>query len=211
MAGNTQHQQLKERKLSTIERLESLHPYQMLLYLGIAASTLVFVFMMVAFSVRVLAGHDAMNIILPKPFTLSSIIIVFSGFYVSRLVRKFRKEDMDGLFRYLQVTSILGLVFGMCQILGWFFLYHDNATLQTDLSAAYLYVISGLHLLHLVGGMIYISVLNVQLFAKMGDEVKELIYFTDKFQKLKLNLLTIYWRFLEISWLIIFLWFFVLF
>jgi cytochrome c oxidase subunit 3 len=211
MASEAQQNKILEGKSGTIERLENLHPYQMLMYLGILASVLIFMFMIVAFSIRAISYDNLDLIEFPKAFTLSTLILLYSGIRINRLLSHYEKENLGEIFRRLQITLILGFIFLVGQIMGWYLLFQEGWTLASDLSAAYLYVISGLHMIHLLGGIIYLIVLNIQVYLNLGNEIKELIYFTNQFQKLKLKLLITYWRFLDFSWLVIYLWFFLIF
>ncbi|MEM7548456.1 MAG: cytochrome c oxidase subunit 3 [Bacteroidota bacterium] len=211
MSGEAKHKAVKESPKSTIERLESLHPYEMLLYLAILASSLIFMFMIIAFSIRNLAGTQEVPYSLPKAFTFSTIILLLSNFRIGQLVKNFEQENLSEITRSLQISLLMSLSFIITQVFGWYKLYEQNLTISDDLSIAYLYVISGLHLFHVVGGLIYLVYCNFKCLSASGDGVKELVFFTNKFERMKLKLLNTYWTFLDISWLIIFFWFFFLF
>jgi cytochrome c oxidase subunit 3 len=211
MRQEAKNQSITSGKRSAIEKLENLHPYQTLMYLGIGASALVFMFMAIAFSVRVWSAPDTFSIELPKFFTISTFIMVFSGFGLKFIRQYYREENSDKLVGRLSLLLVLGVAFAISQLLGWLSLYNQEQSFQEDLSVAYLYVISGLHMLHLIGGLIFLIYLNVITFNIRRDSVKELIYFTDKFKQLQLELLISYWRFLDISWLVLFFWFFFIF
>jgi len=211
MRQEAKKEELEKKNRSTIEKLENLHPYQTLLYLGIGASGLVFLFMIIAFSVRVWSSPLDFPLGLPKYFTLSTIILLFSGFRTSRLIKAYDVEDIHEIARNLQIILILGMAFTVSQVMGWLDLYNSQLSFQKDLSAAYLYVISGLHMLHLIGGLLFLGYLNYIVVTTRKDVVKQLVFFTNKFQRLRLSLLSIYWRFLDLSWLVLFVWFFLIF
>jgi cytochrome c oxidase subunit 3 len=211
MKQEAKDQKVKATNLSTLEKLENLHPYETLMYLGIIASSLVFLFMGIAFSFRVLGNQESIPFYLPKFFTISTLLLLISGFRLRKIMNSFDGEDANELARNLQIVLILGLTFSITQVLGWMEMYDQGRSTEGEFSIVYLYIISAVHLFHLFGGVVFLFYLNYQAFAVKDDSVKQLIFFTNGFQRLKFKLLISYWRFLDLSWLILFLWFFLIF
>ena len=77
-------------------------------------------------------------------------------------------------------------------------------------SGSYLYVISGLHLLHVMAGLFFIMVVLSPASRAAIDPVSALVYSTDKYRVLQLRLLATYWHFLGGVWLAMFLVFWLL-
>jgi len=74
-------------------------------------------------------------------------------------------------------------------------------------SRIYLYIISGLQLIHLLGCLIFLVMALSTAWLARQDPVKNLMIVTDSRNKIKLEILTSYWHFLDISWVLLFLFF----
>jgi cytochrome c oxidase subunit 3 len=67
----------------------------------------------------------------------------------------------------------------------------------------YLYAISGLHFAHVVAGLPFLLLFIITAYRRMKEPVSVLIYFSDPNKLMRLELLTIYWHFLDILWLVL--------
>lgn len=192
---------------STFQKIEKLHPHKMLLYLGIFGSSLVFIFMLTAYSISrpensIFTGFD-----LPKAFILSTIILLFSSFSISGIVQAYKDDRLKSMRNALGITLCLGLAFSVCQYIGWVTLTRSGIYFSEEISGSFLYVISVLHILHLTFGMAFLSSLFYKSIITANDPVKALIMVTNPYQKIRLEMLTIYWHFMDALWLALFLYF----
>jgi len=73
--------------------------------------------------------------------------------------------------------------------------------LSSDNMASYLYLISGLHFLHVIFGIPFLAAFVIVAYKKMKEPVSVLIYFSDPGKLRKLKILTIYWHYLDILWI----------
>lgn len=199
---------------ATLEKIEKLHPHKMLLYLAIFGSTLIFLFMIIAFTAT--NNHPVMQdgqvqLQLPKAFIFSTLILLVSSYFVSRFVRAFEQENMKKLRNMLGITVVLGFIFTISQYWGWHQLEQAGHGLSGISSGAYLYIISGLHILHLVGAMFFMTHQFIRISSISADPVKTLIAVTNPYQKMKLEMLTTYWHFMDFLWVGLFLYFLFMF
>lgn len=193
---------------TTFERIEKLHPHKMLLYLAMFGTSLIFVFMLIAFT----ATHNgavegAPEFRMPKAFIFSTMVLLFSSYYVSRFLRAYRNEEMKKLRNLIGITVMLGFVFTLSQYWGWHELDVSGYSLTGLSSGAYLYVISGLHILHLVGGIFFMTYQFIRISRVANDPVKSLIMVTNPYHKIKLEMLTTYWHFMDLLWVGLFTYF----
>jgi cytochrome c oxidase subunit III len=70
-----------------------------------------------------------------------------------------------------------------------------------------LYLISGLHALHFVVGIVLIGIAFVKAIIRYYDPVKELLFSTDSTKKLNVELVALYWHFVDALWVAIYLMF----
>jgi cytochrome c oxidase subunit 3 len=104
----------------------------------------------------------------------------------------------------LAFTLILGLSFAVFQFRGWQELSKSGIDFTGLPTGSFLYLLSGIHLVHLAGAMIYALVLLLLIYNSEKDEVKTLVLLTNPYEKMKLELFIIYWKFMDIVWLILF-------
>ena len=200
------------RQGTTLERIEKLHPHKMLLYLAIFGSSLIFAFMLIAFTASYTApGPDEPAFVMPKAFVFSTLILLVSSYFVTQFLKLYRNDEMKKLRNYLGITAVLGFVFTISQYWGWHQLENIGYGLTGMNSGAYLYVISGLHILHLVGGIFFMTFQFIRVSRVANDPVKTLIMVTNPYQKMKMEMLTAYWHFLDILWVGLFLYFLFMF
>ena len=187
------------------QRIEDMHPYETLLYLGMFGSGLIFLFLTVAFLFSGLDQLGGMNKKIPVSFLISTFLLVSSGYTATRIRIYFQEENAEKVIRALGITLLLGLLFTGLQITGWKELQSMGIDFQGIPSGSFLYVLSGIHVFHLFGAMIFAAILWAQLRNRKNDEVKRLILFTNPFEKMRLRLFTVYWQFMDGIWLILFL------
>jgi len=176
----------------------------MLLYLFILGSSLIFIFMLIAYSFNKVVFYD---IELPKEFIVSMVIMLVSSFNISRITAAFEEENILKIRNQLIITLIFGLAFAVLLFIGWGHLKDSGVFIPESRSGTYLYVITGLHLMHFVIAMLLLSVLLVEVLRQQKDPVKVLVKMTNPYEKLKLEILNTYWQFLTILWMILFFYF----
>lgn len=193
---------------TTFEKIEKLHPHKMLLYLAMFGTSLIFVFMLIAFSATHTGAVEGVpEFRMPKAFIFSTMVLLFSSFYVSRFLRAYQHEEMKKLRNLIGITVMLGFVFTLSQYWGWHELDVSGYSLTGLSSGAYLYVISGLHILHLVGGIFFMTYQFIKISRVANDPVKSLIMVTNPYHKIKLEMLTTYWHFMDLLWVCLFTYF----
>ncbi|MCX2744826.1 hypothetical protein OO013_13160 [Mangrovivirga sp. M17] len=191
----------KNSALSTFEKIESLHPYQTITYLSIFGSSIIFIFLLVVLFVS--SEHSAKPINLPVTFYISTGFLVFSHYFIARLPGFFEKENDLNLKRYLGFGILFTTLFGVSQLFAWMNLFNDEVYFDGQAVETLLYLLSGLHLIHIIAGLVFMIALFINSLTSLSDPVEKLIYFTNPFQKMKLSLLHAFWVFMDVSWFII--------
>jgi cytochrome c oxidase subunit III len=184
------------------------HPYNIALALLLFSLAILFLALSAAF-IYSRVQSELPPVKLPLIFLFNTLILVASSFTMVRAKRAYRQDDTQGYQRMLLLTVILSFVFLFAQIFGWRALFSQNITMNSDVSASYLYLISGLHFAHVIAGLPFLGVFLYQAYRYMREPVSVLVYFSDPAKRLKLRLLTIYWHFLDALWIYLVLFFFV--
>ena len=168
---------------------------------------LVFLFLFVAFTVSAWQYPETYPSSIPKSFAISSLILLCSSFVLQKAKHFFESEDERSLRKHLALALALGSTFCGFQFIGWIELQQAGSFLDSSAVEGYLYVLSGLHMAHLAGGMVFLGAVFWKVSSLKGDPVQSLLYFTDPYQKLRLRILGIYWHFMDALWLVLFIYF----
>lgn len=196
---------MAKRKESLFQRIENMHPYQTLMYLGMLGSGLIFLFMTVAFLASNTDLLQQNGFKIPRSFIIGTFILLISGYTVSKLVLHFREENIEKLRNYLAWTFVLGLSFTAFQFLGWRELKNMGVNFSGFPSGSFLYILSGIHIFHLAGAMVFSLIMLFQFRQKSTDELQRLLLLTNPYEKMRLKLFTNYWHFMDLIWLVLFL------
>lgn len=200
------HPSKKESPYREYENL-AYHPYNILLVLVLMALGAIFLALSVAFVYNRVAG-GLPPVRMPGLFFFNTLLLLGSSLTMW-LARKAFEDDRSGPYlSYLSGTLFLSLAFLVLQFFAWRSLFAQNVFINTDNSASYLYLLSGLHFLHVVGGLPFLVWFWRSARRRLREPVSELVYFSDPDKRLKLRLLTLYWHFLDGLWvyLVLFFW-----
>ncbi len=197
------------------------HPLKNLVYFILAGITMLFFALMTFFAFS-RPAHFFTGQHFPRAFIVSTLIIVVSSFTMEQARRAYNHENGRRLLNYLMLTLLLALGFGVAQVLGWEELWGNDITIfgvggisddkTRTPSGAFLFLISGLHLLHLAGGLIFLFLSSFKVVNVSSDDVRSVIYFADLLERTRIEMLAKYWHFLGGLWFLLFLyflWFFV--
>lgn len=170
-----------------------------LMWLGTISIIMIFAGLTSAYVVRRGAG-DWFPIVLPQIFWVSSAVIIFSSISMNFALWSFRKDKITAGKLFVGITLLLGLLFAFFQFLGWGELTRNGVYLvqskgQTSLiSGSFIFLLSGLHLLHVVGGII--ALLFAFIRSLMGR------YHSTNVHGIRIT--AIYWHFLDALWIYLF-------
>lgn len=203
MQQQQQTNNIKEKK-TTLEKMEQQHPYVMMMYLGVMGIFMAFTLLMLLFFNESLIKSVTHPIQFPYAFFVSTVTIMSSSYFLEKARQEFYKDNFKNLRNNLLTVFGLGVLFLSLQIIGGYELHQNKIYLEGKTAGSYLYIISAFHMVHLMGGLIYAAYLINQYTNKAEDPVQILITVTNPFEKIKLQLLTIYWHFMDVLWVGIF-------
>lgn len=189
---------------SWFQRLENLHPYETLLYLGMLGSGLIFLFLVVAFISSGINQLEGLNHKIPLAFLISTFMLILSGYTATQMRLHYQEENIPKLESSLRNTFMLGVIFTILQFAGWKELTDMGISFTGLPSGSFLYLLSGIHIFHLLGAMIFAIILLLQLRKTQEDGIRKLILVTNPFEKMRIRLFTVYWHFMDAIWLVLF-------
>jgi cytochrome c oxidase subunit III len=179
--------------------------YKLILFICLAAIGLLFLVLSFSyFTHQRLFPNKPLNI--HPIFMVNTAVLIFSSI-VLEFGKLYFKRDQWKSFKYSHLLFlVLGIAFMAGQIAGWFILAETGFGLQHN-SAAYLFLISGFHGLHLAGGLIFYGYFAGSSWKFLQDYATAIVYFTDPVAKLQLSLFSLYWHFLGFVWIYLLLFF----
>jgi cytochrome c oxidase subunit 3/cytochrome o ubiquinol oxidase subunit 3 len=127
---------------------------------------------------------------------LGTVCLLSSSVTVHFAVSGLRKNNIRSCTLWLAGTVLLGALFLMGTAREWYHLIHDfGLTIRTNLFGTTFYSLVGLHATHVVIGLI---MLTTALALSLGGRVKE------KHAE-RLEVLSLYWHFVDGVWVVVFL------
>jgi cytochrome c oxidase subunit 3 len=140
---------------------------------------------------------------LPHIFWISTLVIALSSYTLHQAYQALKIDDFVKYRYMLGSTLVLGIAFCLMQISGWVSMMSTNINFK-NIAGAFLYLISGLHLLHIVGGLIFIMILFKEAL-KYKKYIDAFVYSVNPPNQLKIKLIVRYWHFVDILWIGLFL------
>lgn len=173
-----------------IEKKNRIHPHKFTLWVAIGSILMMFAGLTSAYIVkRNQAGWVSFNI--PTVFWYSTAVMVLSSLTVIMASKAFKERQMAKYRQLMGATMILGLLFIALQVIGFRDLWSQGMTLTANVSYSFLYIIVGLHALHVIGGVIALIVMALKAFS-----VK-----TRTYSFVPVDLVSTYWHFVDILWI----------
>mgnify|MGYP002862241833 CR=1 FL=1 len=179
-----------------IQQRNKIHPHKFTLWVGIGSIIMMFAGLTSAYIVK----RNQANWVtfeLPVAFWYSTAVIILSSLTLHMASKAFKERAMANYRKLMAVTLVLGVLFMILQVIGFNDFWKAGMTLQANVSYSFLYVIVGLHGLHVAGGVIALVVMSLKAFS-----IKSRTY-----SFVPVDLISTYWHFVDILWvyLLIFL------
>lgn len=182
------------------------HPYNVMLYLMLFGLSALFLSLTISY-IYTRVTMNVPPVQLPWLFLLNTVILLGSSYTMILAKRCYLSDHTEGYMRNLKFTIGLSVLFMAMQSVAWYWLFSNNIALNTSTTTAYLYLISFIHLAHVIGGLPFLINFYRTAKKRMVDPVTVLVYFSDPEKRLKLRLLTVYWHFLDLLWIYLVLFF----
>src|SRR5436190_19692242 len=144
----------------------------------------------------VLRGVPAwQNIELPSLLWPNTAVLLLSSMAIELSRRAIRRNDLQSMKRWLAAGGALGLAFLVGQLAAWRQLVNSGVYLPSTLQSSFFYILTGLHGVHLFGGLIALGlVLTRALKNRLSASNYE-----------PLKLCGLYWHVMDALWIYLFL------
>ena len=177
-------------------------PHRIALWVFLGVITSLFGLFISAYFIRMGHGHGAMHgisdwhpVAKPPILWLNTTMIVLSGAAMQAARRAVRLNQRRRVRGYLFAGGAFAILFLAGQLFAWHQLRDSGYGLTSGPAGAFFYVLTGVHGLHLLGGL----VVWLKTVARMRTRAVELIDV-----RLSIELCTVYWHYLLLVWLVMF-------
>ena len=167
--------------------------YRLGVWIGMGGITMFFAALTSAMVVRQGLSGDWQPFSLPPVLYVSTLVLLVSSFAIERARRETRKSSQVGLRRWVNVTSVLGLAFLACQVVGWQELVGRGLYLASNPANSFYYLLTAGHGLHLLGGIAALGYIWARTRSAGAWPTREAA----------VEAAALYWHFLDVLWIYI--------
>lgn len=173
-----------------MEAKKRMHPHKFTLWVAIGSLVMMFAGLTSAFIVK--SNQVSWKpVALPKIFWVSTAVILLSSITVQLALRSFKQREMSKYRSLVGLTLVLGVAFIVLQWMGFNALWAQKITFKGSGAGQFLYVIFGLHALHVIGGIIALLVMFIKAFA---GNIK-------LYSSVPVEVAATYWHFVDLLWI----------
>jgi len=176
-----------------------IHPHKFTLWVAMGSIVMMFAGLTSAYIVR---SNQAnwLEFSMPQIFWYSTAVIILSSITMHLSLKAFRAREMSRYRSLITITAFLGVLFGILQFLGFGFLSNHGVLLLgqgSNPSASFLAIITGLHVLHVLGGVVAILVMFIRAYSSRSKS----------YNATPVEIVSTYWHFVDILWIYLFIFF----
>jgi cytochrome c oxidase subunit III len=175
---------------------KKIHPHKFTLWVAIGSIIMMFAGLTSAYIVKGnLPGWSEVE--MPKLFYYSTAVMLISSLTMQMALKAFKERSMKQYRRLITTTAIFGFAFIVMQIIAFMQLWDAGLKMEGSGAGQFLYIIFGLHALHVLGGAIALLVMFLQAFSSR----------IRNYNPVPVEVVSTYWHFVDLLWVYLFLFF----
>ena len=181
------------------DQKRKIHPHKFTLWVAIGSILMMFAGLTSAYIVK-RSQVSWLMIEIPLIFWYSTVAIIASSVAIQLSLKALKQRSMVMYRRWLVITAVLGVLFLVLQVIGFVQFGASDIRLVgagSNASYSFLLAISGMHGLHVLGGVIALVIIAIRAVS-----VSKRNYST-----LPLEIAATYWHFVDILWIYLFIFF----
>ncbi len=169
---------------------KTIHPLKFIMWAGCASIVMMFAGLSSAYIVK-RNQANWLSFDIPVIFYYSTAVIILSSVTIMLSRKAFINREMKHYKRWLFLTTILGITFVLLQYLGFKQLWASGITLTRNVSFSFLYIIVGLHAVHVMGGVVALVIMYLKSFSRRRKN----------YNQIYIDLMNTYWHFVDLLWI----------
>ena len=175
-------------------KLKSVNAKKFALWLFIVSICMLFAGLTSAYIVKKSDGRW-LQFDMPDMFLYSTLVLVLSSIAMHWTYLKAKDNSLKAVKIGITATATIAVVFFYMQYLSWVELVAQDVFLVGNPSGSFVYIFSGLHLAHLIGGLVFLLVVFLDTMN----------YKVHSKSMLAIEMCTTYWHFLGGLWIYLYL------
>jgi len=175
---------------------KKIHPHKFTLWVGLGSIVMMFAGLTSAYLVKG-AQTEWTTVEIPRLFYYSTAVILISSITVQLALRMFKERRMQQYRKLITVTAILGIAFIGMQLIGFNQMWNRGVNFNGSGAGQFLYIIFGLHALHVTGGVV---TLLIMFFKAFSSRIRN-------YNPVSIELASTYWHFVDLLWIYLFIFF----
>ena len=175
-------------------KLKSVNAKKFALWLFIVSICMLFAGLTSAYIVKKSDGRW-LQFDMPDMFLYSTLVLVLSSIAMHWTYLKAKDNSLKAVKIGITATAAIAMVFFYMQYLSWVELVAKDVFLVGNPSGSFVYIFSGLHLAHLIGGLVFLLVVFLDTMN----------YKVHSKSMLAIEMCTTYWHFLGGLWIYLYL------
>ena len=165
----------------------------------IASLVMFFTALILAFAITLYGVEIDQPITIPAALWISTVLLLGSGMTMIVGRYQLRRARVESYRMLLYATTALGLAFVVSQIVSAWNLFQQGIYTQANPRGSAFYAFTGIHGLHLIGGIGALIYLLRGIRGLTADEEQPL-----RKARLRAQISAWYWNFVVVSWLVLF-------
>jgi cytochrome c oxidase subunit 3 len=184
-----------------------IHPKVFMMMIAMVSMTMLFVALTSALLVKKADTLQWVKFTLPPIFLYSTLVIIVSSVFLHLSYNMYKKGNQT--YKVLMGAALFtSLIFCYMQYTGWQDLVKIGMRLDGNVSGSFVYMVTGFHLAHLIGGILALLITFLKHVWKVKDPLEELKRIADINRRINFNVLLIFWHFLGGLWVYLFVFLF---
>lgn len=175
---------------------KKIHPHKFTLWVGIGSIIMMFAGLTSAYIVK-REQPNWTSFDMPLVFRYSTGVILLSSLVIQMAVKTFKERNILQYRRLICVTAVLGALFIVLQWIGFKQLWESGLKLNGAGAVQFLYIIFGLHVLHVAGGIVALLILFFKAFNRQRHS----------YNSVPVEVVSTYWHFVDLLWVYLFVFF----
>jgi len=175
---------------------KKIHPYKFTLWVAMGSIIMMFAGLTSAYIVK---GNQPgwSTVLVPGVFYYSTFVMLISSATIQGALKSFKERRMKQYRVFITVTAVLGVLFILLQWMGFSQIWRTGLTWKGSGAGQFLYIIFGLHVIHVLGGVIVLLVMFAKAFSSRFRN----------YNPVSIELASTYWHFVDLLWLYLFIFF----
>ena len=184
----------------SMQQRKKIHPHKFTLWIAIGSIIMMFAGLTSAYIVK---SNQAnwQEVKTPQVFWYSTAAILLSSLTIQMALRSFKQREMNRYRQLMGITVVLGIAFIILQWNGFMQIWQSGIQFKGVAGdGQFLYVIFGLHAVHVLGGAIALIIMLIKAF--FGQ--------TRTYGGTGIEVMATYWHFVDALWIYLFVFFIVI-